>query len=72
MKNNEATPAVFEMLQCSFLSSAGDSSVDYNLTTDDRGSITDLTFQDLVHLSEFLNDYICRKGGKCGREEAEK
>ena len=59
MKEKQTTPAVFEILQCCFTSSDGGSSVDYNLITDDRGTISNLTLQDLVHLRDFLNHYLC-------------
>ena len=58
MKEKQTTPAVFEILQCRFTSSDGGSSVDYNLITDDRGNISDLTLQDLVLLRDFISDYL--------------
>ena len=65
MKEKQTTPAVFEILRCCLTSSDGGSSVDYNLITDDRGNISDLTLQDLVHLRDFLNHYLCsRSSGK--------
>jgi len=58
MKEKQTTPAVFEILKCCFTSSDGGSSVDYNLITDDRGNISDLTLQDLVLLRDFISDYL--------------
>ncbi|MBP3786729.1 MAG: hypothetical protein ILA22_01145 [Prevotella sp.] len=69
MKEEQTTPAVFEILQSFIMSSSGDVSTDYNLIAVDRGSISDLTMRDLVHLRDFLNYYICEEGGKCGKVE---
>lgn len=70
--NDESKKTVFEVQHHCYASSTGDAHDDFILSDETRGNaLADLSYQDLVHLRDFLNDYICMKGGNSGREKTE-
>jgi len=61
---------LFEVAHHTYADSAGNSHDDYIVTCQSNEScINDLSRQDLVHLRDFLNDYLCSEGGNNGKGE---